>query len=108
MEALLRRDRVRSGSRLTPRQREVLQLLATCKLRARLDGAEEDFLRAVQLYASEESGAGERHDAQELKARIGLAVIRAQRGEYDIAEELLDDEEHVVVPFEFPQGHRPK
>ncbi len=46
---------------------EILQLLATCKLRARLDGAEEDFLRAVELYAPSGPEAGERRDAQELK-----------------------------------------
>ena len=76
---------------------EILQLLATCKLRARLDGAEEDFLRAVELYAPDDPDAGERRDAQELKARIGLAVIRAQRGEYDAAEKLLDKVRDVAL-----------
>jgi transcriptional regulator with GAF, ATPase, and Fis domain len=75
---------------------ELLQLLATCKLRARMQGAEEDFLRAVELYGSLAPPEG-RRDAQELKARIGLAVIRARRGEYDLAERELDEVRQVAL-----------
>jgi transcriptional regulator with GAF, ATPase, and Fis domain len=76
---------------------EILQLLATCKVRAGLPGAEEDFLQAVALYEQAEPQTAGRRDAQELKARIGLAVIRARRGEYETATNMLEDVRQIAA-----------
>jgi len=74
---------------------EIVQILATCKLRLGREGAEEDFVEALKLYREADRGdqSDERRDLespQEIKALIGLAVIKARAGQHDRAVELLE------------------
>ncbi|MCP3978891.1 MAG: protein kinase [bacterium] len=69
---------------------ELHQLIATCRLRLGDAGAETEFRRSIEAYAAARAPTNESADAQELKARIGLAVIKIRRGEYGEATELLE------------------
>jgi Nif-specific regulatory protein len=69
---------------------EIVQVLATCKLRLGREEAERDFLRAIELYReAREQLPGKREDGGSLKALIGLAVIKTRRRAYGEAVDLL-------------------
>jgi transcriptional regulator with GAF, ATPase, and Fis domain/tetratricopeptide (TPR) repeat protein len=81
---------------------EIVQILATCKLRLGREGAEEDFVEALKLYreADRPHPADEREapaPPQEIKALIGLAVIKVRSGEHDRAVELLERAREAAV-----------
>jgi Nif-specific regulatory protein len=71
---------------------DTLHTLAACRARMRDPAAEGDFNRAIELYrrvAAEEGG--EPRDGQDLKARVGLAVMRSRAGSYDEAGAILEE-----------------
>ncbi len=76
---------------------DVLLTLAAAKLRLEREDAERDYESAIELHRrlrrGDESGVG----VQELKARIGLALIRARKGRHDEAERLLEEARAVAA-----------
>ena len=68
---------------------EALHLLAVCRARLGDERAEVEFVEAIALYARAASAGLPAGDGQDLKARIGLAVLRATAGRYADAEASL-------------------
>ncbi len=67
---------------------DLLQLLATCKVRLGEEGAGAAFRDAVERYRRSRGGAGE-PGAQELKALLGLGFLEARAGKRDDAVRIL-------------------
>ena len=71
---------------------DTLHTLAACRARLRDSAAEGDFVQAIELYRRAASAdGGEPHDGQDLKARVGLAVMRSRSGLYDEAGAFLEE-----------------
>jgi Nif-specific regulatory protein len=71
---------------------DTLHTLAACRARLRDPAAEGDFVQAIELYRRAASaGGGEPQDGQDLKARVGLAVMRSRSGLYDEAGTILEE-----------------
>jgi serine/threonine-protein kinase PknK len=71
---------------------DVLHMLAACRARLSDPGAEGDFVEAIELYRKAAAADGmQPQDGQDLKARIGLAVIRARSGRNDEADAILEE-----------------
>ncbi len=71
---------------------DTLHAVAACRARARDPRAEADFLEAIELYRRAAASDGKHpQDAQDLKARIGLAVLLSRTGRYDDAARALDE-----------------
>ena len=77
---------------------EIVQILASCKLRLGTEGAEADFVEALELYRRA-AGEGRPSAASphELKASVGLAVIKARAGEHDEATRILESVRDAAV-----------
>ncbi len=73
----------------SPRAAEALHALAACRARLQDPGAEGDFTAAIALY-DRAIVPGAPSEGQDLKARIGLAVMRGRSGRYDEAAALLE------------------
>jgi transcriptional regulator with GAF, ATPase, and Fis domain/tetratricopeptide (TPR) repeat protein len=70
---------------------EIVQIVASCKLRLGTEDAEGDFVEALERYrraAGEQRPAGS--SPQELKAAVGLAVIKSRAGELGEANRILE------------------
>ncbi len=71
---------------------DTLHTLAACRARLRDPAAEGDFLEAIELYRrGAATDGGEPKDGQDLKARVGLAVMRSRSGRYDDATSILEE-----------------
>ena len=71
---------------------DTLHALAACRARLQDPAAEKDFVEAIELYRRAAAVDGEdRRDGQDLKARVGLAVIRSRSGRYADAAMILDE-----------------
>ena len=71
---------------------DTLHALAACRARLRDAAAEADFVQAIELYRRAAAADGkEPQDGQDLKARVGLAVMRSRSGRYDEAGAILED-----------------
>ena len=69
---------------------DALHTLAACRARRGEPGAGADFAGAIELYRRAAAGGMEPLDGQDLKARVGLAVIDARAGRYDEAAATLE------------------
>jgi Nif-specific regulatory protein len=65
--------------------------LAACRARLGDAAAERDFAEAIELYRRAGADGAGPHDGQDLKARVGLAVMRSRAGRREEAEALLED-----------------
>jgi Nif-specific regulatory protein len=71
---------------------DALHTLAACRARLRDSAAERDFVEAIELYRRAAAADGmQPQDGQDLKARIGLAVMKSRSGEYEAAAAILED-----------------
>ena len=71
---------------------DTLHTLAACRARLRDPVAENDFLEAIELYRRIAATDGQApQDGQDLKARVGLAVMQSRSGRYDQADAILED-----------------
>jgi serine/threonine-protein kinase PknK len=68
---------------------DILQLLATCRVRLGEEGAEADFAEAIGRYRAARRGTGE-PGAQELKALLGLGFLKARAGGREEAVPILE------------------
>ncbi len=64
---------------------EALHGLATCKARLRMGDAESDFNRAIETYQA----IGD--SARELRSRLGVATVRIQTGQRQVALGMLEE-----------------
>jgi transcriptional regulator with GAF, ATPase, and Fis domain len=88
LEPVLRQLRALGDERL---EADVLLTLGAAKLRLEREDAEADYERALELLSRLEPPCSASPTAQQLKARIGLAVLRERKGRYEEAESLLED-----------------
>jgi transcriptional regulator with GAF, ATPase, and Fis domain len=71
---------------------DTLHALAACRARSYDDGAEGDFLEAIELYRRAAAADGlQPQGGQDLKARVGLAVIRSRSGRFAESSEILEE-----------------
>ena len=71
---------------------DTLHALAACRARLGDAAAETDFVEAIALYRRVARADGQAsQDGQDLKARIGLAVMQSRAGRHDEAEALLEE-----------------
>ena len=71
---------------------DTLHTLAACRARLRDPAAENDFIEAIELYRRIAAADGKApQDGQDLKARVGLAVMQSRSGRYDQAEAILEE-----------------
>ena len=71
---------------------DTLHTLAACRARLRDPAAEGDLIQAIELYRCAAASDGrDPQDGQDLKARVGLAVMRSRSGLYDEAGAILED-----------------
>jgi Nif-specific regulatory protein len=71
---------------------DTLHTLAACRARLRHPAAEGDFIEAIALYRRvARADGGEPQDGQDLKARVGLAVMQSRSGRYDEADLILEE-----------------
>jgi serine/threonine-protein kinase PknK len=68
---------------------DLLQLLATCRVRMGAERAEADFAEAVARYRAARGGTGE-PGAPELKALLGLGFLKARAGAREDAVPILE------------------
>ncbi len=69
---------------------DAVHVLAACRARLGEERAESDFLEAIELYRRLAAEGSPPRDGQDLKARVGLAVIQARSGRYDEAAAILE------------------
>ncbi len=69
---------------------DTLHTLAVCRSRLREEGAEVDFIDAIELYRQAGAAGMPPQDGQDLKARVGLAVMTSRSGRYDDADAMLE------------------
>jgi Nif-specific regulatory protein len=68
-----------------------LHALAACRARLADPSAAQDFEEAIALYRAARASDGlDPPDAQDLKAQVGLAVVRSRAGRYDEAGAILE------------------
>jgi Nif-specific regulatory protein len=71
---------------------DALHALAACRARLQDPEAERDLIEAIELYRLAAAADGrEPHDGQDLKARVGLAVLKSRSGRHDEADAILED-----------------
>ena len=71
---------------------DALNALAACRARLREAGAEADFVEAIELYRRAAAADGMHpQDGQDLKARVGLAVIESRSGRHAEATARLEE-----------------
>jgi len=71
---------------------DALHTLAACRARLQDPASERDFIETIELYRVAAARDGlTPQDAQDLKARVGLAVIRSRAGRYGEAAAILED-----------------
>jgi transcriptional regulator with GAF, ATPase, and Fis domain/tetratricopeptide (TPR) repeat protein len=71
---------------------DALHTLAACRARLRDPVAERDFVEAIELYRRSVAADGAQPpDGQDLKARVGLAVMRSRSGRYEDAAAILEE-----------------
>ena len=70
---------------------DTLHALAACRARLSDPAAEQDFVAAIALYRRIALADGQDpQDAQDLKARVGLAVMQSRAGRHEAADALLE------------------
>jgi Nif-specific regulatory protein len=71
---------------------DALHTLAACRARLRDTAAETDFVDAIELYRRATAADGMLpQDGQDLKARVGLAVLKSRSGGYEDAAAILEE-----------------
>ena len=71
---------------------DVLHTLAACRARLRDAAAEGDFVEAIELYVKAAAADGmQPQDGQDLKARVGLSVMKSRTGKYEDAARILEE-----------------
>jgi tetratricopeptide (TPR) repeat protein len=65
--------------------------MAACKLRLGRGDAETDFGAAIEAYRAAKSAGQEPPDGADLKAALGLAMVRARAGRRDEADRILEN-----------------
>lgn len=83
--ALLRGDEFQTAGA------ETLHAIAACKLRLGRDDAEADFRAAVDAYARARGNGFAPPEGADLKAALGLAMVRARAGRPEEAERILEE-----------------
>jgi transcriptional regulator with GAF, ATPase, and Fis domain len=69
---------------------DAVHTLAACRARLGEERAESDFLEAIELYRRLAADGAPPRDGQDLKARVGLAVIQARTARHDGAAAILE------------------